>query len=75
MAKNRKLGSGIERMLNEAEEIAVQNEQVEATPEPETALNMKIPKSLHKALKIYAVQQNMTVKDLAIKLFQEAIMK
>lgn len=73
MAKNRKLGSGIERMLNDAEEIAVKNEQVEATPEPETALNIKIPQSLHKALKIHAVQQNMTVKDLAIKIFQEAI--
>lgn len=75
MAKNRNLGSGIERMLNEAEEVAVRNDQVQATPEPETALNMKIPQSLHKALKIYAVQQNMTVKDLAIKIFKEAIRK
>lgn len=74
MAK-KNLGSGIERMLNEAEVAAENKEQQISTPEAETALSMKIPKSLHMALKIYAVQQNMTVKDLAIKIFQEAIKK
>lgn len=73
MAKIKNFGSGIQRMLESAEEIAVSNERKSVEKEVEVTINFKIPKSLHTALKIHAAQNDITIKDLAIKLFTEEV--
>lgn len=73
MAKMKNFGSGIQRMLESAEEIAESNSSQISDKEVEVTINFKIPKSLHTALKIYSAQKGITIKDLAIRLFKNEI--
>lgn len=76
MSKKINFGSGIQRMLENAEkQVEQSNSSSLAEKEVEVTINFKIPKSLHTALKIYTAQEGISIKELATKLFSETVQK
>lgn len=81
MSKTSKgLGAGIDEMLASAEEqLTVPSRDRKRVnnreKEVEVTINFKIPKSLHTALKIHAIQKGISIKDLAIRLFSNELNK